>query len=104
MGGVNDRRVPKTTQKFDSEKLARLTEQNAMDVAAPDPTFAEGSTPMRTAAGTDPPIDLRSRTTTVHDPLTTGLLAEVARLQVEDAVEDGDEDDKPTPTPHTVRR
>jgi hypothetical protein len=65
-----------------------------------------GSEPTRLAAGTEPPIDLRSRTTTVHDPLTTGVLAEVARRQVEDAKHgiSDDDDDLPPASPRLIKR
>jgi len=64
-----------------------------------------GSEPTRLAAGTEPPIDLRSRTTTVHDPLTTGVLAEVARRQVEDAKHGiSDDDDLPPASPRLIKR
>ena len=79
--------------------LARRTEEEAEEdedlefelVVDPPPTHphvvAQGST--RIASGTTPPRDtrpppeavpeLRARTLTVHDPLTTSVLAEVAR-------------------------
>jgi hypothetical protein len=127
MGGVHDRRS-RPTKPFDSQRLARLTEDVESAQAAPDededealkewgvepvvefeladqpashphvvsqPTppggsrLAKGTTPAnevrtapagpRAAAGTNPPGELRARTATVHDPLTTSLLAEVAR-------------------------
>ena len=79
--------------------LARRTEEEAEEdedlefelVVDPPPTHphvvAQGST--RIASGTTPPRgtrpppeavpELRARTLTVHDPLTTSVLAEVAR-------------------------
>src|SRR5574337_1994919 len=98
MGEVNDR-GSKPTKKFDSSELARLTAPGPLDDADEalrewtdeprtphahaKPIIAQGS---RVAAGTAPPTGTtapadvqRSRTATVHDPFTTGLLAEVAR-------------------------
>lgn len=132
MGGVNDR-GGKPTKKFDSSELARLTAPGPLDDADEalrewtdepsstphahaKPIIAQGS---RVAAGTAPPAaDLqRSRTATVHDPFTTGLLAEVARRsqtaelspeQVKQALEqDEDEDDDKTPpvvSPRIIKR
>jgi hypothetical protein len=69
--------------------------------AAPASRLAQGTTPPR---GTpqietepDPAIDLRSRTATIHDPLTTSLLAEVARrAQTVDLPPPADRDDDAT--------
>src|SRR4051812_30943297 len=94
MGGVNDR--SRATKPFDSETLARLVE----DARVPAPPDDEPV--RRTASGTEPPQQgkapavpaaapgswpteqsaadkVRSRANTIHDPLTTSLLAEVAR-------------------------
>jgi hypothetical protein len=124
MGGVNDRRS-RPTKPFDSQRLAKLTEDVESAQAAADgddededdvlaewgvepvvefelaerpashphviaqastpaepPRTPTGTTPpqgVRLAAGTSPPAEIRSRAPTVYDPLTTSVLAEVAR-------------------------
>jgi hypothetical protein len=103
MAGVNDRRS-RPTLPYDSQRLAKETED---DVEVEDVEFALAADPppvhphvvpqagSRIAAGTTPPQGLRpvavviddddvpheprARTTTVHDPMTTSVLAEVAR-------------------------
>ena len=101
MAGVNDRRS-RPTIPFDSQKLAKDSEEleELEIVLAEDPPMvhphvvpqpgarlASGTTPPQ---GTRPvaividddeqlPHEPRSRTTTVHDPMTTSVLAEVAR-------------------------
>src|SRR5262245_24056122 len=106
MSGVTDRR-PRPTIPFDSKGLAEQSELKGQgegeeedeevefelaEHPAPHPhVVAAGTT--RLATGTTPPEgvrhqaatvpmplgEARSRTTTVHDPLTTSVLAEVAR-------------------------
>ena len=100
MSRVNDRSA-RPTQPFDSRKLAKLAEQPAPAKTERDERTADGdhleavaewnelasSTGRRIATGSTPPLGvpveesarLRARTATVHDPLTTSLLAEVAR-------------------------
>jgi hypothetical protein len=146
MGGVNDRRS-RPTKPFDSQRLARLTEDvesvqaaahdNDEDeddllkewgvepvvefeladqpsshphvVAQPVPVAesrATGTTPaqgVRLAAGTSPPVELRSRAATIYDPLTTSVLAEVTRRTqtldmppMQSSESDAREDDTPT--------
>ncbi len=96
MGRVNERGAPKTTKRFDSEKLARLSEQPVDAETEIVEVVAHGSEPTRLAAGTEPPIDLRSRTTTVHDPLTTGVLAEITKIS--------DADENPPASPRLIKR
>src|SRR5690242_10966586 len=105
MSGVNDRRRSRATQKFGSQQLDELAKQ----AAKPD-ADAEGP---RTPLGTTPPPDLlRSRTATIHDPLTTVVLAEVSRrartidLDPDDvrAAVDEDEDADEKPATNTRRR
>jgi hypothetical protein len=84
-------------------------------VAQPPPPpgrVATGTTPPkgvpRTPTGTTPsggvrtattvPPELRSRTATVHDPLTTSVLAEVARRTVEQLQMDDDKADDAAPS------
>jgi hypothetical protein len=121
MTGDNDRRS-RPTIPFDSEKLAQESEavESPFDgdvdfelVERPTPhprvvahpsRMASGTTPPQgvraTAPPTDPPPE-RSRTSTVHDPLTTSVLAEIARRSQESeaAADDPPTDDEPTPIP-----
>lgn len=60
MGGPN--RDSRDTVRFEPEQLAELTKQAEADVRDADSGEIA-----------------RSRTSTVHDPLTTGLLAEASR-------------------------
>lgn len=88
--GIGDRHSRRTT-RFDSRELAKLTSKDVPDETVPAPndankTAAEATLeivaeePEQTAdqshAGQ---LAHRARTSTVHDPFTTGLLAEVAR-------------------------
>jgi hypothetical protein len=85
MGGADDRQS-RPTIPFDSQALARLAEQGGATgtVTSEDDEFGDeeptgpAPRPARTAAGTSPP-DLHARTSTMDDPLTTSVLAEVAR-------------------------
>jgi hypothetical protein len=102
MPGVNDRRA-RPTIPFDSQRLARESEEDPealeegeFELADPPAShprvvsqtsrLASGTTPpqgARRVTGTDPP-EIRSRTSTVHDPLTTSVLAEIARRALDD--------------------
>lgn len=107
MAGVNDRRS-RPTVPFDSQRLAKESEEDeeleheleivlaedppsvhphvVQQAAAAAARLASGTTPPQ---GTRPvavvidddyvPTEPRARTTTVHDPMTTSVLAEVAR-------------------------
>ena len=126
MSRVSDRPA-RPTIPFDSQKLARETEEeevveDELDSELADPPAShphvvpQPAAAPRRAAGTDPPEGIRSRTVTVHDPFTTSLLAEVARrtqtietapLRPEDAVEprEGEFDEQtPTTSPGFNRR
>ena len=113
MGGVNDRRS-RPTKPFDSQRLAKQIEEESAPAKAPDEDdiFKEwGIEPAqapRLAAGTTPPegvrpvvenLPARARATTVHDPLTTSLLAEVARrtktIDIAPAAKPRDDDNVP---------
>ena len=71
MGTGGDPKQPRVTREFDSETLAQLTR-----AAGGEPADREPATAV-TAEPSEPP--LVPRTSTVHDPLTMALLAEVAR-------------------------
>ncbi len=136
MGGVNDR-GSKPTKKFDSSELARLTKPSTTEptLDEADEAFREWdeqpagtpylhakpvTQPPRPTLNIPAPGDLtRSRTATVHDPFTTGLLAEVARRSQttelspdqikaaasEDDLDHEDEDKTPPVTsPRIIRR
>jgi hypothetical protein len=118
MSRVSDRPA-RPTIPFDSQKLARETEDDddleivLADPPAPHPRVVPQAAPPapaapRRAAGTTPRDGIRARSVTVQDPCTTSLLAEVARrtqrietapLRPEDAVEPRDSEfDELTPT------
>src|SRR5438874_9208795 len=77
MGGGKDRHS-RPTHPIDVRELAKLADAAA---AAPAPdaelSFEDLEDPDALAPGTE--RELVSRATTLHDPLTTSLLAEVAR-------------------------
>jgi hypothetical protein len=102
MGGEEKKR-PGTTKRFTREELAELAARARGD----DPEASDDS------AGVEaPPITPMSRSVTLHDPLTTQLLAEVARrVQTTEFDVDRDalavqlEDEGSGPThPHALRR
>lgn len=65
----------RSTRRFDSEQLAKLTRHAGGDTEA---ERDRGEGPV--AAGSQPDgAPATSRTSTVHDPMTMALLAEVAR-------------------------
>jgi hypothetical protein len=71
--GKRDDRAPRQTREFDTGRLAALTKQPLPDQSGPAKTVAE-AVEQDDAAG----ISL-GRAATIDDPMTTGLLAEVAR-------------------------
>jgi len=103
MGG-DDQKRRSTTKRFTREELAELADKargeyvaEAQETAAPD--------------AVQPEITPMSRSQTLHDPMTTQLLAEVARrlqtmeLEVPDTVaQDGDDADVETGHPNVLRR
>ncbi len=116
MGGDNERRS-RPTGKLDAAEMTRLlaeSRQHAEDTAEP----AEVSFADLDDSEPKPEVSLMSRAKTLHDPLTTSLLAEVARrsqtmelspeqvLEAEAVAEqvDHDEDSEPTPRPVSRRR
>ncbi len=99
----DDHRAERKTRRFDSAKLAEL----ARGTQKIEPVARQSPTP--------PPADerppLRARTETIEDPMTTAMLAEVARRAqtvdfdeklIEDVVNTLGTGD--TPHPHTRRR
>jgi len=70
--GKRDDIKPRRTREFDSARLAALTEEQVAEAKA-----AERSVPQQNAAAEEE-ISV-GRAMTVDDPMTTGLLAEVAR-------------------------
>jgi len=95
MSRVSDRQA-RTTIPFDSETLARTSEEAVveedddlfadLELAAPPPAHPNVvAHPGRRAIGTDPP-PARSRTVTAHDPFTTSVLAEIARREQAEVV------------------
>ena len=91
-------RPARTTRRFDNGKLVALTKQpDEIHVAdSDDDPFAEWDDSVAIPAGSQPEaLPTASRTATVCDPLTTGVLAEIARrtatIEIDpDAVKDGD--------------
>jgi hypothetical protein len=103
--GEGDKRSPRRNVKYDSRELARLSRKHVATEAEWDEKVAAS-----TLKASDP--QLVARTSTLDDPLTTSLLAEVARRsktievspdQIDEAVnlEPGDPDpaDDPGPGP-----
>lgn len=70
--GEGDNRQAKRVVRYDSRELARLSKQQVPSEAEWDANVASG-------APNDIAAALISRTATLDDPLTTSLLAEVAR-------------------------
>ena len=105
MSGGDDRPA-RSTRRFDSAKLAALTR----DAGVAEPAKPDKPAPRVPAQGTErPPV--RARTATIEDPMTTAMLAEVARRAqtidfdeklIEQVVENLGEGD--TAHPHTRRR
>jgi hypothetical protein len=96
MGGDNLMR-PRSTKRFTRAELAELADKARGD--APSPPLPDGEPLI------EPSITPMSRTQTLHDPLTTQLLAEVARrLQtMELEVPEGIVEDEPS-HPNVLRR
>jgi cell pole-organizing protein PopZ len=95
MGG-DDRKRGGTTKRFTREELAELANKARGDDAEVEPAATSP------APGTPTPM---SRSQTLHDPLTTQLLAEVARRVQAEIDERAAEDDQgETAHPHTRRR
>jgi hypothetical protein len=76
MGKREDIR-PRRTREFDSARLAALTEEQVAEAAAH--LAAETSKDDEQVPQLDADDVSFARTATIDDPLTTGLLAEVAR-------------------------
>ena len=106
MGGDESKRRG-TTKRFTREELAELADKARGDKPAPASEEA--------VVAVQPEVTPMSRSMTLHDPMTTQLLAEVARrlqtmeLEVPEGVENaGDfaEDDETVETahPHLRRR
>ena len=70
--GEGDKRNPKRSVKYDSRELARLSKKHVATEAEWDAKVAAGA-----LAAVDP--ESVARTTTLDDPFTTSLLAEIAR-------------------------
>lgn len=83
MGTGEDTRHSRPTLQFDSRELARLTAKEIVTVPMDEVEDAFGEwddEDVPIAAGSQPQaMPTTSRTATLSDPLTTGLLAEVAR-------------------------
>jgi hypothetical protein len=83
--GEGDKRRTRRTARYDSRELALLSRKQSPSEADWDEKVAAGSQEL-------PIAPAEARTTTVDDPLTTSLLAEVARRRtVEVTPEDIDE-------------
>lgn len=102
MGGDDDKRRA-TTKRFTREELAELAEKARGDRA---PVADETAAP----ATVQPEITPMSRSLTLHDPLTTQLLAEVARrlqtmeLEVDPDTLSNEADEPDVAHPHVRRR
>lgn len=77
---MGDRRVRALTRQFVDVRLVELTKQASTGETDDDSAFAEWSETGQVARGSQHEgHPIASRTTTLADPLTTSLLAEVAR-------------------------
>ena len=75
-------RSGRTTRRFDSSDLVALTKKPIVETEqamVEDDPFAEWNEPVVATGSQNEALPTTSRTATLHDPLTTGLLAEVAR-------------------------
>lgn len=90
MGG-DDKKRGSPTKRFTREELAELANKARGETPEPEspPAVPGVPTPM-------------SRSQTLHDPMTTQLLAEVARRVMEEA--EAEAEAKDTAHPHTRRR
>jgi len=103
--GGHTRKREKATQRFDSEKLAALTKRAEKEGKTPPPA------PEPAPTEATPPLAV-TRAMTVEDPITTQLLAEIARGNEEEVEldDEGIDDavdklgDGERPHPHTRRR
>ncbi|MDQ3370388.1 MAG: hypothetical protein M3680_33630 [Myxococcota bacterium] len=118
--GNGDDKSSRATVELDREVLARLTRDTRPgladgtspppSVAAAEPgTDADPFAARSAAAASAEPPPITARTSTVHDPLTMALLAEVARssrtIEIDlDDIEAATVVDRPEPHPHTRRR
>jgi len=103
--GEGDKPQSKRVVRYDSRELARVSKRHV-------PTEAEWDAKVAAGAPKDPEAAALSRTATLDDPLTTSLLAEVARRsmtievspdQIDEAkaldLDDDDPSDDPTRDP-----
>lgn len=104
MGSGDDKRHSRSTARFDSEQLAKLSREVKGEEAerAPDATAASAEL-----------LPATSRAATLHDPMTMALLAEVARNsktvdftpeQVAKLIEEAEQADPPPSSANVQRR
>ena len=99
-------RAPRATRKFNTATLAALQKATTGETEAVQPRRMRSVT-----SHPEPALPARSRTATIEDPMTTQLLAEVARraqtIEIdEDAIDSvvGELGAAETGHPHTRRR
>ena len=91
MGMGDNTKHSRPTTKFDASELIRLTRSDIVTVPLeelgaedPDDAFREWDEDARFPTGSQPEVlPTTSRTATLADPLTTGVLAEVSRRSLE---------------------
>ncbi len=104
MGGDNFKR-PRSTKRFTREELAELAEKARGDRPIPPLPVEETDEQV----GAAPEITPMSRSQTLHDPMTTQLLAEVARrlqtmeMDVPEGIVEEAQSDEPS-HPNVLRR
>jgi len=76
--GMGDSKTPRPTVRLDRDELARLTRASG-EGADEAPTAEVGAVVAPVGAAGSEPAPAVPRTSTLHDPLTMALLAEVAR-------------------------
>lgn len=96
MGGDHEKR-PRSTKRFTREELAQLADKARGD--APSPPLPDDEPLI------EPAITPMSRSQTLHDPMTTQLLAEVARrLQTMELEVPEQIDEEESSHPNVLRR
>ena len=75
--GTRESKTPRPTVRLDRDELARLTRASGGS-AGEEQTAAAGAVEAPVSAAGSEPAPAVNRTSTLHDPLTMALLAEVA--------------------------
>jgi hypothetical protein len=108
---AHTRKRSKSTQRFDPEKLAALAKEAGVEPLAEQPAPEDPAAQAAGAADAAPDAPAVARAKTAEDPITTQVLAEVARttdeVEFDDTVIDNVVEklgEGETAHPHTRRR